>query len=146
MRPINLSLRAAGVALCVLASAVSTAADVTTEQAANTLLSAAGNAEKGQRVFNRCRACHILTNAKRTRLGPNLDNIFGRMAGSAENFKYSKALLEADFVWSEEQLNEWLTKPVAFLPGNKMQFAGVRDAQDRKDLIAYLRRATVKAE
>ena len=101
---------------------------------------------KGQRVFNRCKACHNLTDTSRTRLGPNLDGLFGRKAGSATNFKYSKALKEAEFLWTEAKLDEWLAKPSAFLPGNKMQFAGVRSAGDRKNLIAYLRQVTVKEE
>lgn len=108
-----------------------------------TNLSAQGDAEKGKRLFNRCKACHNLTAAGRPRMGPNLDNLFGRAAGSSEGYKYSKALAEADFVWTESKVDEWLAKPKAFLPGNKMAFAGLRKEQDRKDLMAYLRVATV---
>lgn len=111
-----------------------------------TALSAGGDATKGQRVFNRCKACHNLTASNRTRLGPNLDNLFGKKAGGTVGYKYSRALKDAEFIWTENKLDEWLTKPGAFLPGNKMQFAGLRKLQDRKDLIAYLRKATVKAE
>lgn len=113
------------------------------DSAEDTSLSAQGDAEKGQRVFNRCKACHNLTTASRTRLGPNLNDLFGRPAGKEEGYKYSRALAEADFVWTEQNLANWLEKPNAFLPGNKMAFAGVRKEQERKDLIAYLRRATV---
>lgn len=112
----------------------------------DTSISAGGDAVKGKRLFGRCRACHNLTAADRPRIGPNLDNLFGRDAGSAEGFKYSKALSEADFVWTEQNLNEWLAQPRAFLPGNKMAFAGLKKEQDRKDLMAYLREATVAAE
>lgn len=112
----------------------------------DTSISELGDATRGQRVFNRCKACHTLTAAKRTRLGPNLDNLFGRKAGSADNYRYSRAMKDADFLWTEAKLNEWLMKPSAFLPGNKMTFAGVRNEKDRKDLIAYLRRATVQTE
>jgi len=108
--------------------------------------SALADISRGQHVFNRCRACHKLTDSTKTRLGPNLNNIFGRIAGSAKNFKYSKALQEAEFPWTEQRLDVWLTKPASYLPGNKMQFAGVRNAQDRKDLIAYLRSATLEIE
>ncbi|UTW57657.1 cytochrome c family protein [Kordiimonas sp. SCSIO 12603] len=114
--------------------------------ATDTSLSSLGDAAKGKRVFNRCKACHNLTPAKRTRLGPNLDELFGRKAGSAENYKYSKAMLDTDIVWTESTINEWLTKPNAFLPGNKMAFAGIRKEQDRKDLIAFLRQSTAKTE
>jgi cytochrome c len=107
-------------------------------------ISSEGDEAKGKRVFNRCKACHNLTAAPRTRVGPNLDNIFGRTAGTSETFKrYSKALKEADFVWTEEKLNQWLIAPRTFLPGNKMAFAGLKKEQQRKDLIAYLRSATV---
>lgn len=109
----------------------------------DTTLSAAGDATKGKRLFNRCRACHNLTDAARTRVGPNLDGLFGRPAGKDEGYRYSKALAEADFVWTEKELNDWLAQPRTYLPGNKMAFAGLRKEQDRKDLMAYLRTATV---
>ena len=112
---------------------------------ADTSISAAGDATKGQRLFNRCKACHNLSATARRRIGPNLDNLFGRQAGSQDGFKYSKALQEADFVWTEKNLDEWLAQPRTFLPGNKMAFAGLRKEQDRKDLMAYLREATVEA-
>ncbi len=108
----------------------------------DTSLSTKGDPQKGRRVFNRCKACHNVTSTKRTRLGPNLDSLFGRTAGSAPNYKYSRALNDAEFVWTEKSLNEWLEKPNTFLPGNKMQFAGVPKKEDRLDLIAYLRTAT----
>ncbi|WP_262691415.1 c-type cytochrome [Kordiimonas aestuarii] len=112
----------------------------------STALSSHGDAEKGKRIFNRCKACHNLTAADRSRMGPNLDNLFGRQAGSKEDYKYSKALAEADFVWTEEKLDQWLMSPKTFLPGNKMAFAGLRKEDDRKDLMAYLRKATVAGE
>jgi len=113
--------------------------------ATDTTLSSGGDAVKGKRLFNRCRACHNLTATARTRIGPNLDSLFGRKAGAAEGFKYSKALQEADFDWSEGALDSWLAQPRKFLPGNKMAFAGLRKEQDRKDLMAYLRVATLES-
>ena len=119
---------------------------VSATDATDTSFSSLGDAAKGKRVFNRCKACHNLTSSARSRLGPNLDELFGRKAGSAENYKYSKAMSDADILWTEETINEWLTKPNAFLPGNKMAFAGIRKEQDRKDLIAFLRQSTAKTE
>lgn len=114
---------------------------------AATPISAGGDATKGKRIFNRCKACHNITASDRPKLGPNLNNLFGSQAGSSENFtRYSKALSEAGFVWTEEKLDAWLTSPKTFLPGNKMQFAGLRKEEDRKDLMAYLRDATTGAE
>lgn len=108
-------------------------------EADNRDLSAAGDAVKGKRVYMRCQACHTLT-AGQHRLGPSLANLFGQKAGSIAGFtRYSNALKEADFVWTEAALDEWLASPKAFLPGNKMPFAGLSNAQDRKDLLAYLR-------
>ncbi len=130
--------------IAVLSPVAITSAIAATD-AADTTISQSGDKEKGKRVFNRCRACHNLTAAPRTRVGPNLDNLFGRTAGSAEGYKYSKALTDADFIWTEKQLNEWLEQPKTFLPGNKMAFVGLKNEQDRKDLIAYLREATLEA-
>ena len=144
MVPLSSFIRVTGIAIGLFAAASSVVAEESV--GTDTAFSDAGNAQKGQRIFNRCKACHNLTNTKRTRLGPNLNDLFARRAGSAGNFKYSKALQDADFQWSEAKLDEWLAKPAAFLPGNKMQFAGVRNSQDRKDLIAYLRSVTVNAE
>jgi len=129
----------------VLSSPIAVAATNTATDPEDTSFSKLGNSEEGRRIFNRCKACHNLTATDRTRLGPNLNSLFGRHAGTAENYKYSRALLEADFVWTETALDEWLTKPNSFLPGNKMQFAGLRKDQDRKDLIAYLRQTTISA-
>ncbi|WP_417461891.1 c-type cytochrome [Kordiimonas sp.] len=128
--------------LCGVATAPAMADDDPT----STAISSDGDAEKGKRIFNRCKACHNLTAAERSRMGPNLDGLFGRGAGSKEDYKYSKALAEADFVWTEEKLDAWLSAPKTFLPGNKMAFAGLRKEQDRMDLMAYLRTATVASE
>lgn len=130
-------------AFAALFGAFTFTAPIVAQDANDTSISSGGDAEKGKRLFNRCRACHNLTATARTRIGPNLDNLFGRNAGSAEGFKYSKALAEADFIWTEKNLDEWLAQPRTFLPGNKMAFAGLRKEQDRKDLMAYLREATV---
>lgn len=105
-------------------------------------LSRAGDAKNGERVFGRCRACHGLRNS-RSKAGPSLHKIFGRPAGTVPEYGgYSKALRESGILWSERSLDEWLASPVDFLPGNKMNLAPIRNAQDRMDLIAYLRKAT----
>lgn len=131
--------------IALTATPLLTALPAANADPADTTISAQGDATKGQRLFNRCKACHNLTATARRRIGPNLDSLFGRQAGSRDGFKYSKALQEADFVWTEQNLNDWLAQPRTFLPGNKMAFAGLRKEQDRKDLMAYLREATVEA-
>ena len=113
------------------------------DDAASTAYSDGGDAVTGKRVYNRCRACHLLTEEGK-RMGPTLYKLFGRQAGTVDGYKYSKAMQEADFVWTEQKLNEWLMAPRTFLPGNKMAFAGLRKEQERKDLMAFLRQATTE--
>jgi cytochrome c len=101
--------------------------------------------QNGQKVWNaQCRTCHWLTDKPNQKMGPNLNGLFTRKAGTHPRFKrYSPALQKAGFMWSEKQLDQWLQKPRDFLPGNRMAFAGIRDAKARADLLAYLRVATV---
>ena len=103
---------------------------------------AAGDREAGAQVFQTCAACHTLEpGAHRT--GPSLAGVFGRKAGTAEGFhRYSDALRSADLVWREDTLDRFLADPQAFLPGNRMTFPGIADAQGCADVIAYLQTAT----
>lgn len=94
--------------------------------------------QKGRRQFAKCRACHLVNASGGHRIGPNLSGIFGSQIGTAEGFNYSDVLLEADFVWTPEQLDQWLANPREFLPGNLMNFAGVANEGQRRDLLAYL--------
>jgi cytochrome c len=103
---------------------------------------AGANLELGQRLAIQCRACHTLEAGGATLLGPNLSGVFGRPAASRENFEYSRALSEARFVWTPDALDAWLAEPARFLPGNRMAFAGIREAADRQALIAFLLHAT----
>ena len=99
----------------------------------------AGDLQNGERVFARCRSCHTINEGGPNRVGPNLWQVFGRTAGSHGEYNYSPALREAGFTWDAAKLDEWLNNPREFLPGNKMSFAGVRDADDRRDLVAWLK-------
>jgi cytochrome c len=105
---------------------------------------AAGDPEAGAQVFRTCTACHTLElGAHRT--GPSLAGVLGRKAGTAEGFhRYSEALRSADLVWRADTLNAFLADPQAFLPGNRMTFRGLADAQARADVIAYLQTATAE--
>lgn len=102
--------------------------------------------DAGRRVFAQCRACHTLAEGAGNRVGPNLFGVFGREIGGAPGFAYSQAVQNADFVWDGEQLDHWLENPHTFLPGNRMAFTGVRDPNQRRDLIAYLMVETSAAE
>ena len=99
---------------------------------------AAGDADAGKKVFNKCRACHKIEAGAGNGVGPNLHGVVGRKAGTAEGFKYSKAFQEADFDWNDENLHQYLEDPRKFLPGNKMAFPGLRSEEDRDNVIAYL--------
>ena len=97
---------------------------------------------KGEQQAVLCRACHSFELGGTHMIGPNLHGIFGSSIGTREGFDYSEAILEADFVWTPAALDAWLSQPGQFLPGNRMTFIGVSNAQDRADLIAYLLEAT----
>lgn len=92
----------------------------------------------GERVWKQCATCHRLDPADGHRTGPNLHGIFNRHSGASEDFKYSKALQEADFQWTAEEIDKWLASPKEYLEGNRMSFAGVRRPNDRRDVIAYM--------
>lgn len=95
--------------------------------------------DNGRRVFARCRSCHTITEGGPNMTGPNLFGVFGRQAGGQPGYNYSTAVKEAGFVWDGEHLDHWLENPRTFLRGTKMTFAGIPDAEDRRDVIAFLK-------
>lgn len=102
---------------------------------------AEGDAVKGKSAFQACTACHSLDPGK-VKVGPPLQGVFGRKAGSVAGFRYSPAMQKSDVVWSEETLDRYLASPKEFIPGNRMPFPGIKDGAKRQDLIAYLKEAT----
>lgn len=102
---------------------------------------AQGDADKGKKVFNKCKACHMVGEKAKNKSGPELNELFGRQAGVNDGFKYSKAMLakgEEGLVWNDETLRAFLTKPKAFVKGTKMSFAGIKKQKDMDNLLAYL--------
>ena len=97
-----------------------------------------GDAAQGQKIFNKCKACHALK-AGQKRIGPSLHSVIGRRAGSEFYFGYSPAMRSAGIDWTEENLDKYLEAPKKFIPKNKMPFAGLKKAKDRADVIAYLK-------
>ncbi len=98
-----------------------------------------GDPARGKALFEkRCTGCHAL-NANRE--GPKLQGVYGRAAGMAEGFAYSKALKAAKIVWDDNSLGKWLADPDAFLPGNDMDYLVVK-AQERLDLVSYLKQVS----
>ena len=101
-----------------------------------------GDAAAGADVFKKCRACHDTGPDAANKVGPILNGLFGRKSGTIAGFAYSDANKEAGgkgLVWDEAQFLKYIEDPRAFMPGNKMAFAGIKDAQDRADLVAYLK-------
>jgi cytochrome c len=105
---------------------------------AATAAHAAGNAVTGAVVFNRCAICHDNHKNGITKIGPNLFGVVGRTAGTSPGFSYSSAMKSAGFAWSDAKLDAYITSPQQVVPGNKMAFAGISNAGQRADLIAYL--------
>lgn len=100
-----------------------------------------GDAEKGERVFKKCKACHAVGEDAKNKVGPQLNGVVGREIASVEGYKYSKGMqefAETHETWSEEQLSAYLAKPRDVVKGTKMAFAGLRKDDDLADVIAYL--------
>jgi cytochrome c len=109
--------------------------------AASSFVHAAGDATRGEQLYeSRCMACHSLD---ANRVGPMHRGVYGRKAGSVPDFAYSVALSSSPIVWSDTTLNRWLTDPEALIPGQRMNIR-VLSADDRADLIAFLRRESGK--
>jgi cytochrome c len=102
---------------------------------------AEGDAEQGGKVYNKCKACHVVDEQK-NRIGPHLVGIIGRPAGSVEDFSYSTPMKDSGIVWDEATLDQYLADPKGLVPGTKMAFAGLRKEEERQDVIAYLKSAT----
>jgi len=126
MTALRLAVIAAGLVMSTVANTDAVAADP--------------NAGKG--VFTRCAACHTINKGGVNGLGPNLFGVVGRKAGTKPDFGYSGAMKKAGFAWTPQKLDAYIAHPAAVVPGNRMAFAGIPNAKDRADLIAYL--ATLK--
>jgi len=98
----------------------------------------ASDPEAGERVFNQCKACHQVGERAKNRVGPVLNGIVGRAAGTVDGFRYSDVMSESGLAWDEETLAGYLADPKGFLAGNKMAFAGLRSDEDIANVIAYL--------
>jgi len=94
-----------------------------------------GNVDRGRLIYERCQACHSL---ERNRSGPKHCGLLGRKAGGLEGYPYSAALSRSGIVWTEESLDRFLENPLKTVPGTRMGYAGVKDRQERADLIAFL--------
>lgn len=120
------------------------AEEAATEEAAATPAAATAgfagmttDVKAGERVFALCRSCHVLDEGV-NRVGPSLHNIVGRKSGTVPGFNYSDANKNSGVTWTTDVLFEYLEDPKGFMPGTKMAFPGIKNPQDRANLIAYL--------
>lgn len=97
---------------------------------------------RGELLGLACAACHKLGEGEGNLIGPNLHGVFGRAAGAVPGYAYSPALKGSGLIWTPLSLEAWLADPTGFVEGTTMAFTGYRSAEDRRDLIAHLLRAT----
>ena len=99
---------------------------------------AAGDAEAGKTAFNRrCAVCHAVAEGQ-NKVGPSLHGVVGRASGSVANFNYSPAMKSAGKTWDQASIDTYLQDPKAYVPGNRMILAGIKDEAERQNIIAYL--------
>jgi cytochrome c len=107
--------------------------------AAMAATASAADLENGKSIWNKCRACHQIGENAKNMVGPVLNGLFGRKAGTVEGFNYSEANKNSGITWDEATFREYIKNPKAKIPNTKMVFAGLSDDQDIGDLVAYLK-------
>jgi cytochrome c2 len=100
-----------------------------------------GDAARGEAHFKECAACHSVEKGVNN-VGPSLNGVFGRAAGTAPDFRYSNAMKRSGMTWTAQTIDEFIADPQKRIPGNRMPYSGLTDAAARADLIAYLEKAT----
>lgn len=105
-------------------------------------LLANADAEKGAKVFNKCKSCHTYQKDGPHKLGPNLHNVVGAKTAHHSDYSYSNALSSLNKTWSYEELSNFLKKPKEYAPGTKMTFIGLSKPEDRANIIMFLRQNT----
>jgi cytochrome c len=103
----------------------------------------AQDAAKGETVFKKCAICHEVGPTAKVKVGPILNDVIGRKAGSAPGFQYSPAMKEAGekgLTWTDETISKYLENPREFVAKNKMAFVGLKKEDERADVIAYLKK------
>jgi len=100
-----------------------------------------GDPARGQQRFVECAACHSLERGVNN-VGPTLHEIFDRKAGTLPDFRFSPAMKRSGIIWTAQTLDAYLADPQKAIPANRMPYAGMTDARDRDDLIAYLLKAS----
>lgn len=100
----------------------------------------AQDVEAGAATFKKCAACHQIGEGAKNALGPVLNGLLGRKAGTVEGFTgYSDAVKNSGITWDEAKLTEWVTADDKVVPGNKMIFPGIKDPADAANLVAFIK-------
>ncbi len=99
----------------------------------------AQDVQKGETSFKKCLACHAIGPGAKNKIGPELNGLDGRKAGTVPNYNYSDANKNSGIVWDEATFNEYIKDPRAKIPGTKMTFPGIKNEQEMNDLWAYLK-------
>jgi len=99
----------------------------------------AQDATAGEKVFVVCKACHQIGENAKSTVGPVLNGIIGRKAGSVSGYSYSDANKDSGITWDEATFREYIKDPKAKIPGTKMVYAGLKDEQKSNDLVAFLK-------
>ncbi|HLW91796.1 MAG TPA: cytochrome c family protein [Roseiarcus sp.] len=99
----------------------------------------AQDAANGEKIFAQCKVCHQIGETAKNSIGPVLNGVIGRKAGTYPGYSYSDANKNSGLTWDEATFREYIKDPKAKVPGTKMTFAGVKDDKKIDDLIAYLK-------
>ncbi|MBV5269768.1 MAG: cytochrome c family protein [Afipia sp.] len=99
----------------------------------------AQDADAGKRVFNKCLACHAIGPGATTKVGPELNGVIGRKAGSVAGYNYSDANKNSGITWTEEEFAAYIRNPQGVIKGTKMTFAGLKNDKEIADLTAFLK-------
>lgn len=106
--------------------------------AASTGAALAQDAAAGEESFNKCRPCHDIGPDAKIKLGPPLNGVIGRKAGTYEGFNYSDGMKALGIVWDKANFLKWVENPQVMVPGTRMAFAGIKDEAERENIFAYI--------
>ena len=115
------------------------AATFVAAMAAMSAVASAQDLDNGKSVFNKCRACHQVGEGAKNLVGPVLNGLIGRKAGTIEGFNYSESNKNSGITWDEATFRDYIKNPKAKIPNTKMVFVGLSDEKDAEDLLAFLK-------
>lgn len=114
-------------------------ATIATLIAAGSTVAHAQDVDAGKRVFNKCLACHAIGPGAATKVGPELNGVIGRKAGSVAGYNYSDANKNSGITWTEDEFAAYIRNPQGIIKGTKMTFAGLKSDKEIADLTAFLK-------